>query len=265
MHHPPEITVVPALSGQSTRPGSGLKEGCWDGVPRSLVPHEMRDWPIWTPLLTMLLVSLCFRFVSIDQMVSAWAFDAEQQIWPLERAEPWLSFYRYGTVPPNLLGLGGLILATVASWTTSDPRIVSKRQRAGLFLGLVLLLGPGLLVNVGLKTLWGRPRPIQCTSFGGDRVFLPVGTLATQSLTNSSFPSGHAAVAFYLIAPSFLVSRSRPCLRRNLFLSGLCYGCAMGLTRILQGGHFVSDVLWAGTLVYLVSVGLAWAILPHDD
>ena len=38
----------------------------------------------------------------------------------------------------------------------------------------------------------------------------------------------------------------------------------MGLTRVLQGGHFVSDVLWAGAIDYFVAVML-WKILIERD
>ena len=31
----------------------------------------------------------------------------------------------------------------------------------------------------------------------------------------------------------------------------------MGFTRVLQGGHFVSDVLWAGIIVYFVGIALS--------
>jgi lipid A 4'-phosphatase len=44
--------------------------------------------------------------------------------------------------------------------------------RAILFLMATMALGPGLLVNVGLKDHWSRPRPIDVTQFGGDQHFV---------------------------------------------------------------------------------------------
>jgi hypothetical protein len=41
------------------------------------------------------------------------------------------------------------------------------------FLLLVLVLGPGLLVNGILKEHWGRVRPLNCQEFGGTGVFTP--------------------------------------------------------------------------------------------
>jgi lipid A 4'-phosphatase len=128
----------------------------------------------------------------------------------------------------------------------------------------MLLIGPGLLVNAGLKSLWGRPRPLQCEEFGGPMSFKPVGEIATQKFPNSSFPSGHAATAFFFIAPAFLVRRNNGRRRRGWFLAGIGYGSAMGFTRVLQGGHFVSDVLWAGIIVYFVGVGLSRILLSQE-
>jgi membrane-associated PAP2 superfamily phosphatase len=39
-------------------------------------------------------------------------------------------------------------------------------------------------------------------------------------------------------------------------VAGLFYGALMGLTRMIQGGHFLTDVIWAGCLVYLTGLFL---------
>src|SRR5262245_65073304 len=44
--------------------------------------------------------------------------------------------------------------------------------RATVFLIATMALAPGLLVSVLLKDLWGRPRPIVVTQFGGDQHFV---------------------------------------------------------------------------------------------
>ena len=40
-------------------------------------------------------------------------------------------------------------------------------------------------------------------------------------------------------------------------------GAAIGWARIVQGGHFLSDVIWAGAVVYLAGELLAWAWLSE--
>jgi len=39
----------------------------------------------------------------------------------------------------------------------------------------------------------------------------------------------------------------------GFLLFGIAYGCLMGLGRISQGGHWLSDILWAGGFVYLTA------------
>ena len=43
---------------------------------------------------------------------------------------------------------------------------------------------------------------------------------------------------------------------------GLSFGVLVGFSRMLQGGHYLSDVLWAGGLVYLCGVILSWILDP---
>jgi len=38
--------------------------------------------------------------------------------------------------------------------------------------------------------------------------------------------------------------------------AGLLYGALMGLARMIQGGHFLTDVIWSGILVYLTGLSL---------
>ena len=224
------------------------------------------DWPLLWPLMVTIVLSVIIRMFEIDQRVASLCYDDKLQLWPFDTAHPWLWFYRNGTLPPLLVGIAGAVIFLFGKWLfpKMDPGTTNRVRRGGLFLALLLLIGPGLLVNSSLKMMWGRPRPWQCEQFGGDMKFIPVGEWGTQSLPNSSFPSGHAAVAFFLMGLGFVVSPRRSWLRRGCFVGGILYGLAMGFTRVLQGGHFTSDVLWAGAIVYFVAVGLSRYLIQHD-
>ena len=87
--------------------------------------------------------------------------------------------------------------------------------------------------------------------------FCQVGEFSGETFPNSSFPSGHASIAFFVMGPAFLMDRNQRRLRNKWLFGGIAFGIAMGFTRVLQGGHFVSDVLWAGVIVYLVGAILA--------
>ena len=171
--------------------------------------------------------------------------------WIHAEENPWRFLYHYGTIPAYALAALALV-ALLAGYRY--PPALPYRKHA-LFCLLLLMLGPGLLVNAVFKDHWGRPRPRQLQLFGGDRPFHQVWERG-EGGQGRSFPSGHASAAFYLIAPYFLLRRRSP-RRSRLFLAGGCaYGVLMGTARMVQGGHFLSDVLWAGGMVYLAGVAL---------
>ena len=154
-----------------------------------------------------------------------------------------------------LFGIGCVLLLTGVG------RHRPAEFRAGLFLVLLFIIGPGLIVNHGFKNHWGRPRPHQIEEFGGQHAFVPLGSPGPLQQHNSSFPSGHAAVAFYLISPGFILHAQRRRLSNVLICSGLLFGGLMALVRVIQGGHFVSDVLWSAVIVYFTAVTLSRFVL----
>ena len=125
-----------------------------------------------------------------------------------------------------------------------------------------MALGPGLLANVVLKDHWGRARPTQIEAFGGTRQFTPAPLPASQCTRNCSFVSGHAALGFSLVGFAFLLPTAR--WRRRAIAATLGFGALIGLVRIVQGGHFLSDVVYAGLLVYGTTALLYWWIVAKD-
>ncbi len=214
---------------------------------------------MWRPLLGVLLLTLVIRWTGLDLAISGWFFDPEAGGWPW--GQSWLArgLYTLGAFPAFLLAGGGA-LAWLMGWKLQGS---VAPPNSAMFLVVLFLIGPGLVVNVGFKQTWGRPRPSQVRQFGGERDFLPVGTPGSGMHRNSSFPSGHAATAFYLIAPAFVVRSRRPRLAAGLAAAGGLFGALMGLARIAQGGHWVSDVLWSAAVVYFTAVILArWLFSP---
>jgi len=127
------------------------------------------------------------------------------------------------------------------------PTLISTR--AALFLIASLALGPGLLVNVFLKEGWARPRPGMVTEFGGDYTFMPWWDPRGACDSNCSFVSGETSSAVWTAAPAMLVPP--PWRYVALGAAGL-YGVAFAFVRILTGGHFLSDVIFAAIFTGLV-------------
>lgn len=215
-------------------------------------------WPVMIPVLMLIAMTLAFRWTSLDLTISSWFYNPQSRLWDWFFLPPCTAFYRLGIYPPFALAIfGGLLL--VFGWLIDGT---DSLPRAGLFLVLMMLLGPGLIVNLGFKAYWGRARPHEVQEFNGQHEFSPVGSPGAMLQGNSSFPSGHAALAFYMMAPGFLVSRKRPRLTAACFALGVLYGLCMSAVRVAQGGHFTSDVLWSGGIIYLLGALLAPLVLP---
>lgn len=103
--------------------------------------------------------------------------------------------------------------------------------------------GPGVLVNAIFKNYWGRARPTQVIKDGAK--YSDFWQYNSDNSENNSFPSGHASVGFFVGVP-LLIARKR---NYGLLLS-IGFGGLIGLVRILQGGHFFSDVLMAFVVVW---------------
>ncbi|NLZ16618.1 MAG: phosphatase PAP2 family protein, partial [Desulfobulbaceae bacterium] len=81
---------------------------------------------------------------------------------------------------------------------------------------------------------------------------------------NGAFPSGHAAVAFSLMLPYFFLRQQQPHASKCFLFLGLSWGLLIGVMRVSQGGHFFSDVIWSGAIIYLLGVSLA-ALFRFDQ
>lgn len=121
------------------------------------------------------------------------------------------------------------------------------------FLSVSFVLGPGLLVNVGLKDHAHRPRPGQVIEFGGKATFQPYYRFDGGCEVNCSFVSGEVSSAAWTLAPALL---SPPALRPVAVAAAVAFAVAMSLLRIAAGGHFLSDAIFAVLFTMIVVLAL---------
>jgi lipid A 4'-phosphatase len=159
------------------------------------------------------------------------------------------------------VGLTAVFLAISASaliikfvWPRA-PMLVPPR--AGLLIIFTFALCPGLLANVILKEHWGRPRPSQITEFGGPLKFVPWWDYRGSCRHNCSFVSGEASSAFALLAPAAAIPAPW---RGPAIVGALAFGTAVGVSRMLLGRHFLSDVIFAAVFTSL-TVWLLYSLL----
>lgn len=216
------------------------------------------NWDFLIPVFLLLLTVIVFRDTGLDQTVQSRFYSADGT-WFLKDFPLFKLVYHYGNLPALLIAIGGLILFGLSfqafRW--------AKWRKVGAFLALVMLLGPGLIINTVLKDNWGRPRPRNVTEFGGSHAYEKVLSVDPAS-PGKSFPCGHASMGFYLFIPWFLLRKKHQGWAALSLLTGILYGLLIGVARIAQGGHWLSDVLIAGILVYLTGTALFYLLkLDH--
>lgn len=208
----------------------------------------------WALALCAVLATAFIAFPGLDLAASG-LFFADGH-WRLSRESVWLILPYRGL--PRLgqavvLTLAGLWLA---GWIFRRGWLRARRAAVG-FLLAGALVGPVLVVDIAFKDHSGRARPINVQPFGGDKVFTPAFIPTDQCRKNCSFVSGHVATASFVMAFGWLAAPAR---RRRWLAAGLAAGGLMGLARMMPGGHFLSDVIFAWFAVYFSLWLTEWAM-----
>lgn len=168
----------------------------------------------------------------------------------------WRWLYEYGTIPGMVLTIGAFIIFVLGyikqHWLSY--------QKSMLVIVLTAIIGAGFLVNGIIKPYCGRPRPDDLFQFGGQWDYC---TPCFDSVPGKgmSFPCGHCTMGFLFVTLIY-------CRRRSAWLAyggalfGISYGVLLSITRMVQGGHFLTDALWALGILLIVSVLLNFIFIP---
>lgn len=192
-----------------------------------------------------LLAGLFIAFPQLDLLASGLFYRGAGH-WALNREDLWLAIPYRGLPRLGQGLLVGLLLLWLLSFWSRLPRLKARRATLG-FLLAGALLGPVLLVDATLKEHSGRTRPVNVEQFGGSRQFTPAFIPADQCAQNCSFVSGHVATASFIMAFGWL---GAPAVRRRWLLASLVGGGLFALVRMVPGGHFLSDTIFAWFATY---------------
>lgn len=150
-----------------------------------------------------------------------------------------------------------IVLVLYALW------FFPNRKRLALPLTLCMFFSSG--INAVIKLLVNRARPVG--EFVGN-LFFNYGFP-----TSSSFPSGHsqAGVVFYYVLITILINElniSNKKIRIGLKISAITLAILIGISRIVLGVHFFTDVLTGliiGWIVVIVFQKIYKKILHHKN
>ena len=156
----------------------------------------------------------------------------------------------YDPINPSVNICEFLFLKTGQSFTATTGSVGGGGEqgpRRQLVRVLVVVLGVGLFVHEALKNRMGHPRPEQVVQMGGAAPYVPVYTVSHWCQSNCSFVSGHAAIGFSVLGLGMWAPLRQ---RRRWWLAGMALGGGIGWVRIAQGGHFLSDIVFAGLAIW---------------
>ena len=159
----------------------------------------------------------------------------------------WWVIGAYEAVPIITISLAVLLLGLLGMALFRKQTFGPFTTRVLLFLIAGLAAGPGLVVNSLFKDNWGRPRPRDVTQFGGSMDFMPALVPGGACERNCSFVAGHPSTIFWLAAFGFLLVGGK---RYAVFTAAALAGFVVGLGRVLQGGHFLSDVIFSWVFTF---------------
>jgi len=213
----------------------------------------------------VVLAALFVLWPQLDLIASGFFYEGDGR-WLVHRNNDWLAIpYR------GLPRLGqGLLVTLLLLWLLGFfrrfPRLHARRAVVGFLLASALI-GPVLLVDATLKEHSGRTRPVNIVQFGGTKQFTPAFIPADQCEQNCSFVSGHVATAAFVMAFGWL---GTPAVRRRWLVAGLASAGFFALVRMVPGGHFLSDTIFAWFATYFSLCFTEWLFrrlgwLPRSD
>ena len=201
----------------------------------------------WDVAAFVLCVVVFVSFPNLDLRVATAFYDSELKLFAANDALIVEIVYRvFADIHiPILLLLIGLLIR----WRGHQEGVTARRKRQTVFLLTTLLVGPGLITHTLLKdNSFDRPRPRQIEAFDGAAAYAPPFHYSGECRRNCSFVSGHAAIGFWFLVFGWALQQPR------WFVIGVMIGLLVGGFRVIQGAHFLSDVVFAFWVVYFTGL-----------
>lgn len=199
------------------------------------------------------LLLLVFENSRLDLVFSALVFDPVSGHFPGQRHWFFSALMHHGLKTLSyVLALPALALAFFC-WR-GRLSLMPPRNALLAMLGLVLIP----LLSALLKHLTNRHCPWDIVEFGGYAPYLSLFIGTPEHLIRGvCFPSGHASGGFAWVIWGLALRATHPTLAKKILYASFTLGMLMGLSRLVQGAHFLSHVLWSAWFAWALAITLA--------
>lgn len=199
------------------------------------------------------LLLLVFENSQLDLVLSRLVFDPVSRHFPGQQHWFFNDLMHHGLKTASyVLALPALALAFFC-WRGRLSLMPPRNALLGM-LGLTLIP----LLSTLLKHLTNRHCPWDIVEFGGYAPYLSLFIGTPEHLIRGvCFPSGHASGGFAWVIWGLALRSTHPALAKKILYASFALGMVMGLSRLVQGAHFLSHVLWSAWFAWALAIALA--------
>jgi len=151
---------------------------------------------------------------------------------------------------------GGITIGVLLFLIFTYNRDWREFKKIAIVIILLTVINPLIFVQIG-KILCGRVRYNDLSSDYSNYTpwFLPPGPISWLQ-GNASFPSGHTAMG-WMFLPLLIVVKDRKVsdpIRIIITILIISWGLYLGISRIVTGDHYASDVLFSGGVAFVAII-----------
>lgn len=170
------------------------------------------------------------------------------------------------TIPFYPLMMGMILVPLIIQYTWMAKKKIDRETNYKVCLGFLGACLFTVALTENMKNIVGRPRPDFLARCMPDRSGGCTGDKKEILKGRQSFPSGHTSSTFcsitFLAWFCHMIGMNQT-VHAMMSCSLVLLGAAVGLSRILDHKHFISDVL--GGAVFGIGIALFWIALTYKD
>jgi membrane-associated PAP2 superfamily phosphatase len=214
-------------------------------------------------IIAALVLLTIFELTSIDFWLNNFFYNPDLKEFGL-RNHPFMTQVMHHGMKTAMyaLGVGSIIFAI---WTLKVGKTLLTARHVWVgSLGVILI--PALVAL--LKHLTNKHCPWSLDVYGGSVPYAGLfETHLSQFGTGQCFPAGHAAGGFMWFAWAMALWFIYPKLAKIIFSLAILLGLILGVSRMMQGAHFISHVLWTAWFSWAISLVLAlmFKLMPDNE
>lgn len=214
-------------------------------------------------IIAALVLLTIFELTSIDFWLNNFFYNPDLKEFGL-RNHPFMTQVMHHGMKTAMYALG-VASIIFAIWTLKVGKTLLTARHVWVgSLGVILI--PALVAL--LKHLTNKHCPWSLDVYGGSVPYAGLfETHLSQFGTGQCFPAGHAAGGFMWFAWAMALWFIYPKLAKIIFSLAILLGLILGVSRMMQGAHFISHVLWTAWFSWAISLVLAlmFKLMPDNE